>query len=174
MNEAKRSIVLIGFMGTGKSAAGRELAKTLGWPFLDTDSMIKKKLGLSISQIFSRFGEARFREEEIAVLQSISVARPSVIVTGGGAVLRPENVARMRQLGTIVCLTATLPTLEQRLADGKDRPLLPIENRGEIISNLSRAREPHYQKAANLTIDTSRLDPTQVSELIRKSLALSQ
>jgi len=174
MNDARRSIVLIGFMGTGKSETGSQLAKILGWPFFDTDSMIEKNLDLPISQIFPQFGETRFRNEETAVLQSISVDCPAIIVTGGGAVLRPENVARMRQLGTVVWLTANLPTLEHRLADRKDRPLLPMENRGETIAKLSRGREAHYQRAAELTIDTSGLDPTQVADLILKSLELSR
>lgn len=173
MTDANQSIVLIGFMGTGKSESGRQLAKILGWPFLETDSIIEENLGASVSQIFSRFGETRFRDEETAVLQGLSIDRPAVIVTGGGAILRPENMACIRRLGTVICLTANLATLEQRLEDRKDRPLLPIENRSETIAKLSRARELHYEKAADLTIDTSRLDPAQVAELIIKSLALS-
>ena len=174
MLPANPSIVLIGFMGTGKSETGRELARTLAWPYLDTDLMVEEALGCPIPQIFAQFGEARFRDEETAALQSIQPKTRSIIVAGGGAVLRAENVARMRQLGMVVCLTADLSTLELRLAGRSDRPLLPIENRSEMIRKLSREREAYYRKAADFTFDTSRLSPSEVAELILKSLALSQ
>src|SRR5215471_8085407 len=157
-----RSGALIGFMGTGKSEVGRLLAKALGWKQFDTDSMIEQIFGIAIPEIFGQFGEARFRAEESAVLRSITGERPSVIVTGGGAVLRPENVTRMRELGTVVCLTTNDEILEQRLAQRNDRPLLPRENRAETIRTLVREREPHYQKAADLTFDTSELCPEEV------------
>src|SRR5882672_1305827 len=101
-----RSIVLIGFMGTGKSAVGRLLASQEAWPRFDTDEMIATALRMPISEIFLRLGEELFREEETAVLEKLTVVQPSIIVTGGGAVMRPKNVARLRELGSIVCLTA--------------------------------------------------------------------
>ena len=91
---------------------------------------------MPIAEIFTQFGEARFRQEESAALAGIALNRPSIIVTGGGAVLRPENVARMRELGPVVCLTTDPTALEQRLADRNDRPLLPRENRAETIRIL--------------------------------------
>lgn len=174
MAGAARSIVLIGFMGVGKSEVGKTLAKALEWKLFDTDLMVEEVFGMPIAEIFSQFGEARFREEEGAVLASIGLNCPSIIVTGGGAVLRPENVARMRELGPVVCLTTDPTTLEQRLADRNDRPLLPRDNRAETIRALLREREPHYRKAAHLTFDTSELGPEEVATLILRSLALSR
>jgi shikimate kinase len=173
MAGAARSIVLIGFMGTGKSEVGRILARTLEWKLFDTDLMVEEVFGMPIAEIFTQFGEARFRQEESAALASIALNRPSIIVTGGGAVLRPENVARMRELGPVVCLTTDPTTLEQRLADRNDRPLLSRENRAETIRILLREREPHYRKAARQTFDTSELGSGEVATLILRSLALS-
>ena len=93
-------------MGTGKSAVGRLLASQKGWPRFDTDEMIATAFKMPISEIFTRLGEERFREEETAVLEKLEVVQPSIIVTGGGAVMRPENVARLRELGSVVCLTS--------------------------------------------------------------------
>jgi len=135
--------------------------------------MIEETLGIPIAEIFTRLGEARFRDDEAAALQRIANTRSAIIVTGGGAVLRPENMARIRELGTVVCLTADSSTLENRLANRNDRPLLPRENRAERIRTLLREREPHYQKAADLIFDTSARDAEEVATLILKSLALS-
>jgi shikimate kinase len=174
MADAARSIVLIGFMGTGKSEVGRLLTKTLERKLFDTDLMVEEVFGMPIAEIFTQFGETRFRDEEGAILASTALNRPSIIVTGGGAVLRLENVARMRELGPVVCLTTDPTTLERRLADRNDRPLLPRENRAETIRALLREREPHYRQAAHLTFDTSELGPEEVATLILRSLALSQ
>ena len=111
VSSANRSIVLIGFMGTGKSAVGRLLASQKGWPRFDTDEMIATAFKMPISEIFARLGEERFREEETALLEKLEVVQPSIIVTGGGAVMRPKNVTRLRELGRVVCLTADPPTL---------------------------------------------------------------
>src|SRR4030095_1151111 len=102
-------------MGTGKSAVGRLRALQEGWPRFDTDEMIATALKMPVSEIFTRLGVERFREEESAVLEKLEVVEPSIIATGGGAVMRPENVALLRELGRIVCLTADPPTLLERL-----------------------------------------------------------
>jgi len=173
MHSANRSIVLIGFMGTGKSSVGRRLARTIGCPRFDTDQMIATALGMSITKIFDRLGEERFREEEAAVLEKLDAAQPSIIVTGGGVVLRAKNVERLRELGTVVCLTADLPTLLKRLARRSHRPLLQTENRVETVQTLLREREPFYRQAADFTVDTSALSHDQVAQSIQESLALS-
>ena len=173
MTGGARSIVLTGFMGTGKSEIGRLLARRLEWKRFDTDSMIEEVFRMPIAEIFSQFGEARFRGEESAILRRITVEQPSVIVTGGGAILRPENVTRMRELGTLICLTANLTTLEERLAHRNDRPLLLRDHRAQMISNLLQEREPHYRTAADLTFDTSGRSPEEVATQILEALALS-
>src|SRR6059036_525434 len=102
-------------MGTGKSAVGRLLALQEGWPRFDTDEMIATALKMPISEIFTRLGEERFREEETALLKKLEIVQPAIIVTGGGSVMRSENVARLRELGSVVCLTADPVTLLERL-----------------------------------------------------------
>lgn len=174
MHSANRSIVLIGFMGTGKSSVGRRLALTTGCPRFDTDQMIATALGMSITKIFARLGEERFREAETAVLEKLDAAQPSIIVAGGGVVLRPKNVERLRELGTVVCLTADLPTLLKRLARRSHRPLLQTENRVETVQTLLLEREPLYQEAADFTVDTSALSHDQVAQSIEDSLALAR
>ncbi len=163
--------MLIGFMGTGKSSVGRRLEQAIGCRRFDIDQMITKSLGMPIEQIFSALGEARFRAEESVALQSLNPETRAIIVTGGGIVLRPENAARLRELGTVVCLTADLPTLLARLARRSDRPLLRTENRAETVQALLREREPFYREAADLTIDTSSLSHDEVAQSIQDSLA---
>ena len=174
MHAANRSIVLIGFMGTGKSSVGRRLAHVTGWPRFDTDQMIATALEMSITKIFAKLGEEDFRDEESIVLEKLDADQPSIIVTGGGVVLRPKNVARLHELGTVVCLTANLPTLMKRLARRSHRPLLETEDRAATVKTLLRERQPLYEKAANLTIDTSSLTHDQVAQSIQDSLALSR
>jgi shikimate kinase len=161
-------------MATGKSSVGRRLAQVTSWPRFDTDQMIATALGLSITKIFARLGEEQFRKEESAVLKKLDAAQPAIIVTGGGTVLRQENVKRLRELGTIVCLTADLPTLLERLARRPHRPLLQAENRAEAVETLLREREPLYREAADLLVDTSVLNHDQVAQSIQDSLALAR
>lgn len=170
MSRAPRSIVLIGFMGTGKSSIGRLLAAKRGWPRFDTDEMIACALGMSVTQIFNELGEERFRAEESKALERCAVDQPSIIVTGGGIVLRPPNIARLRALGTVVCLTANLPTLLQRLARRPDRPLLQTGDLSETVQTLLRRREPLYKEAADLMVDTSLLTHDQVARSIQEFL----
>ena len=160
-------------MGTGKSSIGRRLARATGYPRFDTDQMIATALGMSITKIFARLGEEQFREEESLVLEKLDARQPSIIVTGGGVVLRPENVVRLHELGTVVCLTADLPTLLERLARRSHRPLLETENRAETVKTLLREREPLYKQAADLMVDTSSLSHDKVAQSIQNSLALS-
>lgn len=160
-------------MGTGKSSVGRRLALALGCPRLDTDRMVATNLGRPIARIFAELGEERFREEETAVLQSIDGQEQSVIVTGGGIVLRAQNVTRLRKLGTVVCLTAQLPVLQQRLARRSDRPLLQTPNPAETVRELWQVRQPAYEAAADFTVDTSSLTHDEVSQIIQDSLALA-
>jgi shikimate kinase len=173
VSSANRSIVLIGFMGTGKSAVGRLLAVQDAWPRFDTDQMIATALKMPISEIFTRLGEERFREEETALLKKLEIVQPSIIVTGGGAVMRSENVARLRELGSVVCLTADPATLLERLGRRSNRPLLQTENPAETMQTLLREREPFYQQAADFMVDTSSLSHDQVAQSIRDVLALS-
>lgn len=173
MEVPNRSIVLIGFMGTGKSSVGRLVAADYGWQVYDTDELIAGGLELSVEEIFAQHGEERFRDEESALLARLDAGKPAIIVTGGGIVLRPENVERLRELGTVVCLTANLATLQERLQQTSNRPLLQSGDLAEAVPRLLQEREPLYQEAADFTLDTSALTHAQVAQSIRELLALA-
>lgn len=145
-----KNIYLIGFMATGKSRVGRELARLLKWPFVDTDQWVEKSAGLRISEIFSFQGEDVFRDLESAVIQQIVGRRHQVISLGGGAVLREENWQAIATSGITVCLTATLQTIIQRVQRKNDRPLLNNESNESLqekINQMLDQRWPHYQRA---------------------------
>lgn len=169
MAERGEAIVLIGFMGTGKSSAGRALAARTSLPLYDTDRMVGERFGLSVRDIFARHGEEAFRTAEMEALAQVP-ARAAIVVTGGGMVLRAENVSMMRQLGTTVLLVADEATLFARLSRHPTRPLLQVENPRVAIGELLRAREPLYRKAADVTIDTSALTHGEVAETILKRI----
>ena len=158
-------------MGTGKSSVGRRLATNRGWPRLDTDALIATALGMRISEIFERLGQERFREEESKILETIDPSQAAVIITGGGAILRPQNTARLHELGTVVCLTAEIPTLLERLGRRSDRPLLQTEDPKATIENLLRERAPLYEAAADFTVDTTGLSHDEVAQRIEDCIA---
>ena len=165
MNAAK-SIVLIGMMGAGKSSVGRALAQRTGLARLDTDEAVATQFGMSVAEIFEKHGEEKFRDAETELLRQLAPDRTAVITTGGGIVLRPENVGRLKQLGTIVWLNADEPTLFERASRRNTRPLLQNSNPRAIFSELFRHRVPLYQSAADIEIDTASLDHDQVAEII--------
>src|SRR5450432_2685574 len=138
--EEHRSIVLIGFMGSGKSSVGRLLARQLGWSQIDTDELVAAEFGMPIPAVFARWGEEYFRDAETEVLRKLKASAAMVIVTGGGIVVRPENVRRLRELGTVVWLTADLPTFQKRLALRKNRPLLQTADPAATIATLLEQR----------------------------------
>jgi shikimate kinase len=165
-----RAIVLIGFMGSGKSSTGRALARKTGWPRFDTDESVSKRFGRDIAEIFSEFGEEKFRDAETEALRELSGVAPSIIVTGGGIVLRPENVELLRRLGTLVHLEADEETLFQRVSRRTTRPLLQTEDPRGTLAKLLREREPIYREAADFKVDTSRLTHEEVAEAVLRSM----
>jgi shikimate kinase len=169
MREHGGAIVLIGFMGTGKSSVGRLLAARLQLPRFDTDELVSKHLGMSVAEIFAKLGETKFREAETEALLEVSADCEAVIVTGGGIVLKPENVEQLRRLGVVVNLTCDEHTLFDRLSR-RTRPLLQTDNPRATMCELLRVREPLYRAAADFHVDTSELTHEQVAnEVIRLS-----
>lgn len=158
-----RNVVLIGFMGTGKSAVGQILARRLGWTLIDTDRRVAAKERATIAQIFARRGEAYFRGVEARVIAEVAGRPDAVIATGGGAVLRPENMRRLRERGWIVSLTAPVDLLLKRL-DGGGRPLLRGDARGTVVRLLDQ-RRPLYRDA-DLLVDVSVAAPERVADAI--------
>jgi shikimate kinase len=168
MNKCGHAIVLIGFMGAGKSSVGRTLARLTGRPRFDTDEMVAARFGLSISEIFERHGEVHFRDAESEVLEQLSGETNGVIVTGGGIVLRETNLARLREIGTIVYLSADEETLFARISRRQTRPLLQTANPRTTVKELLAFRVPLYRAAADVEVDTSRLRHDEVARSILK------
>lgn len=165
MAERGEAIVLIGFMGTGKSSVGRLLAARMKLPRYDTDEMVSARFGLKIAEIFERFGEAEFRAAETEAIEQIPQG-PAIVVTGGGIVLRAENVKRLRALGWIVGLSANEATLFQRVSRRATRPLLKTENPRATLSVMLRTREPLYRESADCVIETSDLSHEEVADAV--------
>lgn len=154
--EGASGIVLIGFMGTGKTVVGQRLAGAMGVPFVDTDALIEAKTNTSIPLLFKTRGENSFREIEKQVIQSLVDGEPRVIATGGGAVLDPDNFEALRCLGTIVHLSAPASEIFARTGGNTvARPLLAGDDPLERIQALQRERAPVYERA-DYHIDTSR------------------
>lgn len=162
------NIVLTGFMGTGKTAVGRHLADMLRVPFIDVDTAITKKAGKSIQAIFAAQGEAAFRELESSVIAEVAGQDKTVIATGGGALLDPRNRENLQKNGTLVCLTAKMGTLLERLKDDLTRPLLAGENLGDKVERLMKERQDVYSLCP-VQIDTDGKTIVQVAqEIIQK------
>ena len=170
MNGRGRAIVLIGFMGSGKSSAGRILERKTGWPRFDTDEMVSARFGRPIAEIFAEVGEEKFRDAETEALNGLTTDGPAVIVTGGGIVLRPRNVEILRRLGTVAYLDADEETLFRRVSRRATRPLLQTENPRATLAELLRIRLPIYRQAADFHIDTSRLTHEEVAEAVIKNM----
>ncbi|HJX25908.1 MAG TPA: shikimate kinase [Chthoniobacterales bacterium] len=167
---AGKSIVLIGFMGTGKSSVGKILERQAGLDRFDTDEMISSKLNLPIQEIFSKHGEERFREEETEALHSLKGKQSAIIVTGGGIVTKAENVDLLRELGTVVWLDGDYETLRARIDRLGDRPLLQTPDPPASLSELLEARNPLYRNAADIRVDISQKAPEEIAELILKNI----
>lgn len=160
-----KNIVLTGFMGTGKTEVGRELARILGWRIIDVDSEIIKAQNMNINDIFGRFGEQVFRQMETEMVRKVSQNRNVIISTGGGVVLRQENMDHLRERGVIICLDATPETIFRRTSGNNERPLLRVEDPLGKIRELLESRRPFYQRA-DLTIDTEGKTPLFIAEEI--------
>jgi shikimate kinase len=153
-------------MGAGKSSVGRCLERRTGLLRYDTDEMISARLGQSIAEIFSRLGEEQFRDAETNALTMLSPAPPAIIVTGGGIVLRPENVQHLRRLGTVVWLQADEEILFERASRRGNRPLLKTEDPRGTLSRILSERTPLYAAASDLQIDTTNLRHEEIADLI--------
>ena len=162
------NIILIGFMGAGKSSVGRLLAKRLGRSFVETDEMIVAKEGKPIAAIFAEHGEAYFRALEAEVLAPLKLRRDGVITTGGGLPCGDGAMEALKSMGTVVWLRGDFGLIYERARRSGKRPMLAERSRGEVEA-LYHEREPHYREA-HLTIDVDGLSPDQVVERIISEL----
>lgn len=154
-------------MGTGKTAVGRELARMLNMKLIDIDAGIEAAEGMRIPDIFSCFGEARFRDIEAEVVSKYAGLDNSIISTGGGVVLREENIRALRKNGIIFCLSANPETIVKRTEGNDDRPLLKSDDPLGKVIELMQCRRPFYEKAG-IMIDTEGRTPLQVAEEIAR------
>lgn len=163
------SIILIGFMGTGKSTVGRILAGKLGLDFVDSDRQIEKEQGMTIPDLFRERGEAAFRAIETDTLKRLLREGRRVIATGGGAVLAAENREAMRAGGTVVALKASPETIIRRVGESGDRPLLA----GDVADNVKRLHEQRKTAYdfADLSVATDGLTADEVAERILDYMA---
>lgn len=150
---SKQSLILIGFMGAGKSTIGRALRHFAGWPLVDLDELIVQQQGCSIPEIFADQGQAAFRRYETEALRSLDPSPPIILATGGGVVSCPENWSLMRRLGRIIYLRADWETLRDRLVGSSGRPLATADRSEADIQQLWRERLPLYQQA-DCIVDT--------------------
>jgi shikimate kinase len=149
-----RPIVLVGIMGAGKTTIGKRFAKHIAWHFIDSDEEIEKAAGCSISDIFSVYGEAIFRDLEKRVLERLLREKPAVIATGGGAWMQPELRALIKQHACSIWLKADLEVLVTRVSRRNTRPLLEQGDKRAIMKKLMAERYPHYEQA-DITVNSS-------------------
>ncbi len=148
-----KNIVIIGFRGVGKTSVSRALSQKLGWPLIDVDAEIRKKIG-SVFESVKAFGWTQFHQVESEIIAGIDATK-TVIDCGGGAVLRAENIAHLKSNGVIVFLTAQSQTIVKRLQKSHDRPSISNNKTTlEEVEETLKQRLPLYQQAADMEIDT--------------------
>lgn len=160
-----RNLVLVGFMGTGKSATGKILAERLGRAFIDMDTTIEEREGRPIPRIFAESGEPHFRALERALVQELAARQELVVAPGGGIVLNPDNIRDFAATGRVICLRATPEMILTRVGHDPNRPLLQTDDKLGRIRDLLGKRKALYD-AIPLQIETDGKSPAQVADEI--------
>lgn len=167
------TISLVGLPGGGKSTAGRQLAKRIGFDLIDSDAVIEKRIGCSIRSFFEREGEDRFRDIEEAVIAEL-VDRPRIVLaTGGGSVLREANRRVLHERTTVVYLRSTPDELFRRLRHDTQRPLLQVADPLAKLKELYRVRDPLYRQTAHFVVETGRPSVASLVNMIVMQLELA-
>ena len=167
-----KNIILVGFMGTGKSTVAVELVKRGNHRLLDLDAEIERQSGLSIREIFRQHGESFFRDLETSSLAELCFQNGLVVATGGGIVCRPENRELLRSIGFVVYLRATFPELQKRLRSSTDRPLIKEDPDWHALEVLFQSRSPFYE-TADFIVDTDNKNPKILASEILQRLGES-
>ena len=165
-----KNIFIVGAMGSGKSTIGKLLAKKLKKKFLDTDHEVEVYTNFDISTIFKKFGEELFRDKETEILNKLKDKENLVISTGGGIILKDENINLMKAIGTIVFLDINLETQIKRVKYRKHRPLLQNSNLQIELKKLKINRDPIYNKISDYIIEVSSKDKNTIVDEIQKIL----
>lgn len=160
-----RNLALVGFMGVGKSTVGRLLAEELGFAFIDTDEEIERRTGSKIPEIFASAGEAHFRSLESQLIDEMKDWSNTVIATGGGLVVQPGNLERLKEHALVACLWAGAHTIHQRTCHQTHRPLLQTEDPEGRIREMLAAREPFYRRS-DLLVGTELRPVREIVSLI--------
>lgn len=168
-----KNIYLVGFMATGKTHVGKELAKKKKWHFLDLDELIEFRQRRKISDIFAKDGEPYFRRVENKILKEVSKEKKFVVACGGGIVINPENIKIMKENGVIICLSASPEVILRRISTSGERPLLKVVDPKKQIELLLKLRAPYYA-LADKSIDTSKLSVTEVVNKILKLVSIKR
>ena len=163
------NLIMVGFMGVGKTTIGRKLAKRLGYHFLDMDEQIEKEQKCNISEIFESRGEEYFRRLEVKLLLKLSSIQNTVIATGGGAIATEGNFDLMKKYGTVIYLKTSVEDIIERVKRSYHRPLLQTENPEERVHALLEKRIPLYEQADHI-IETNNLSPQRITSLIIRNL----
>ena len=162
----KRNIYLVGPMGSGKTAVGKQLARLLEVPFYDSDAEVERRTGVDIPFIFEREGEPGFRMREREAIEALTALEPIVMATGGGAILNAENRQLLAQRGTVIYLETSLGQQVQRVGSGRGRPLLKDGDLTERLKKLRELREPLYISMADHIVPTDHRRVQKVAESI--------
>ncbi len=170
MSQQPGNIILVGPMGAGKSAVGRQLARTLDKDFVDSDDEIEARTGVDIPFIFEKEGEPGFRDRETRVLEDIAARSGIVLATGGGAVMRAENRATLAGCGFVVYLQTSVDQQLSRTSRGRHRPLLDTDDPRAVLESLMHKRHPLYEELADLVVDTNGRKVSSVVQEIRERL----
>lgn len=161
-----RSVVLTGFMASGKSAVGRRLARKLGRDFVDTDRLIEERAGASIPQIFEERGEQGFRDLEHEIVASLDADPPVVVATGGGTFVFERNRELLYRLGPVVCIMVRIETVLERVTRNDRRPLARGEGAAERLTALYAERLPEYRKA-DILVESAGMSVDQTAARLR-------
>ncbi len=164
------AIALVGMMGVGKTSIGRKLAERLGLPFVDADHEIEKASGLTIPEIFDRFGEAYFRDGERRVISRLMDGEAKVIATGGGAFINDETRSLMLKNACVIWLDADIEILVERVSRRQNRPLLNGKDPRETLIHLAKDRNPKYAEA-HIHVRSERLPHSEMVDQLVKALS---
>jgi shikimate kinase len=165
-----KNISLIGFMGSGKTTTGKILADRLNFLFIDLDNIIELSLNMPVSDIFEKHGEEYFRNTETNSIKKIYINKNCVFACGGGVVVRRENIEIIKKNSTVIFLHVSPAEAFERLKNEDSRPLLKVQNRLTVITELMEKRDSLYRSASDFTLDTDFKNPQEIAEEILQRL----